>query len=111
MSLTRDDVLAPCKLHVERVPAPEKGGDVFVRVMTGTERDAYERDNAKSADNRINFRGRFLVRCLCDENGELLLRPEDADALGKQPTTLLDRAVSAALRINRMTNDALEDEK
>jgi hypothetical protein len=111
MSLTRDQFLSPCELRVEKVPAPEKGGIAYVRVMSGIERDLFESSIAANRNDRSNFRGRLLVRCICDESGKLLFTPEDAALLGAQPGTLVDRLAKVAMRINRMTDDSLEDAK
>ena len=40
--LSRDEILAASDLTKELVEVPEWGGSVYVRAMTGTERDSYE---------------------------------------------------------------------
>ena len=111
MSLTRDQLLAPRPLATERVEIPDLGDGVFVRVMTGQERDQYEFDLVQHRDTMDNARARLLVRCLCDEQGNLLLQPGDVEALGRQPATILDRASKVASRINRLNDAAIREQQ
>lgn len=109
MSLTREQILAPRPLPREEVDVPELGGTVFVRVMTGIERDAYEARLRKNPETRAeNAHGRLLVYCLCDPEGKLLFDPDDADALGQQQWQGLERATIVALRLNMMNDEAIE---
>lgn len=112
MSLGRDEILAPRPLAREEVLVPEWGSTVYVRVMSGFERDAYEADLLSNKDKRLeNMRARLLVRCACDANGNLLFTPEDADALGAQNWQALDRLAAAAQKLNRLSDAAIEEIK
>jgi hypothetical protein len=96
------------------VDVPEWGGTVYVRVMSGAERDGYEdetyRLNGKSVQlNRVNARARLLVRCLSDEEGKRLFSDADADTLGNQPADVIDKVYSVALRVNGFTEKDVED--
>jgi len=97
---------------MEEVNVPEWGGSVFVRVLSGTERDAYEADIFANKENRLeNMRAKLVVRTVCDENGSLLLKPDDVARIGADSWVALDRIMKVAQRINRLTDSALEEIK
>ena len=102
--LTREAILAADDLPRERVNVPEWGGDVFVRTMTGTERDAFEssligKDSGK--EGRLeNVRARLVSLALCSESGERLFDDAEIAALGKKSARALDRVFGVAQRLN-----------
>lgn len=105
--ISREDILGT-KLAVEPVPVPEWGGTVYVREMTGAERDAWESTMIQS---RENARAVTLVRCIVNEAGERLFRDEDAEALGAKSGRILARIADVARRLNKLGGDDLEDAK
>ena len=66
--LTKDEILRADDLRLERVEVPEWGGEVVLRTMTGTERDAFEaelvegREQGGGGVGRINYRN-LRARC------------------------------------------------
>lgn len=113
MSLTRDAILSAVDVKREKVSVPEWGGDVFIATMSGTARDAWEqtlvvRKNGKSEPNLENMRARLVVACLVDENGERLFKDEDAVALGKKSSKVLERLAQVAQRVNGIGDTELE---
>lgn len=40
--LNRLDILGSDDLHLEKISVPQWGGDLFVRILTAAERDAFE---------------------------------------------------------------------
>ena len=106
-SLNRDAILAANDVKVERVEVPEWGGHVFVRLLSGTERDAFEQSNVKikgkqSEVNLTNIRARLAVLCVCDETGARLFKDADATALGAKSGAVLDRIFDAASALNKI---------
>lgn len=101
--LTRDQILAiPKPLPVE-VDVPEWGGSVFVRGLTGIERDTWEVANARAnreKARRVNIRAALLVYALCDKDGNSLFAPGQADALGSFPASILDRLYDVAAELS-----------
>lgn len=110
MALSREQILQADGHRRECVPVPEWGGDVYVRTMTGRERDRWESDalpeERDGKPNLDNIRARLLVLTLCDETGKRLFAAEDAAALGEQPADVLDRLYDAARKLNRLTTDS-----
>lgn len=114
MILKRDAILATEDLKKELVKVPEWGGEVYVRCMTGTERDAFESEayNVKGKNveiNKDNFRSRLLVRVLVDEKGERLFSDQDVSALGAKSAKTLDRLFTVAMKVNGLSKDDVED--
>jgi TATA-box binding protein (TBP) (component of TFIID and TFIIIB) len=114
MTLTREAILDAGDLQAELVEVPEWGGSVFVRSMTGTERDQFESEaytvKGKNVEmNRENFRARLLVRVLVDEANQRLFSPTDMVALGAKSAKALDRLFTVAMKINGLSKEDVED--
>ena len=102
------------KLPIERVDLPELGGHVFVRGMSGVERDAWERSlvvgKGRRRDyNLDNVRARLAARCICDEAGTRTFTDADADTLGTIRVDCLNRIFEVAQRLSGVS-DADVDE-
>ena len=74
--------------------------------MTAGERDRF--DLAHAADPGLDFRARMLVHTVCDEQGDLLFRKEDIPQLTALPAHLVDPLLEAAIRVNKMSDEDLE---
>ncbi len=111
MSLTRDSILDAQDLPSEAVDVPEWGGSVYVRVMTGVERDAFEASlmSAGGQTNVANVRARLAVLCVCDESGQRLFGDDDVEPLGRKSAAALDRIFTIAQRINHIGAQDIED--
>lgn len=103
--LTRDALLTAAAQPLPRtsLDLPELGGEVFVRAMSGKERDAFEGTVAKDRrQNRlsVNVRARLVAQCLVDEAGVRLLSDADAEQLGEMRADVLDRIFDLAQRLS-----------
>lgn len=113
--LTKDALFAAVKkLPIERVDLPELSGHVFVRGMSGVERDAWERSlvtgRGKRRDfNLDNVRARLAVRCLCDEQGTRLFGDEDAAVLGDLRVDTLNKVFEVAQRLSGVSDQDVDD--
>ena len=109
--LNREAILQTDDLPRELVQVPEWGGDVYVRTLTGTERDAFEQSmvGKKSKMNLDNVRARFAVLTICDEAGKRLFADEDAKVLGDKSAAALDRVFAVAQRLNGFSSEDAED--
>ena len=111
-ALGRAAILAAEDLKREVVPVPEWGGDVIITTMSGAQRDAWEMSLVVKGGGRAdvsNVRAKLVVCCAIDEEGNLLFSPEDAVALGAKSGAALERCAKAAQRLNKLTDDALEE--
>lgn len=110
--LTKEAILAADDLPRERVNVPEWGGDVFVRTMTGTERDAFEASligTGGAKDGRLdNVRARLVSLALCSESGERLFDDAEIAALGKKSARALDRVFGVAQRLNGIGTEQVD---
>ena len=114
--LGRDDILtapAPSKTLVE---LPEFGGAVYVREMTAGDKDAWEdsllrrrKAEEEGAGGLHNFRAELLALVLVDADGAPLFTRDDIEALAKKSARALEPAFEVALRINGLTEAALEE--
>jgi hypothetical protein len=107
MALSKAKILAAKDVKLsEAIPVPEWGGDVFVRTISGTERDAFE--DAYSENRMKQFRVRFLAMTLADESGERLFSDSDMDALGGKSSVVINRLFDIAWKHNALSNESVE---
>jgi hypothetical protein len=102
-TLDRKAILQADDLALELVNVPEWGGEVYVRAMTGTERDRFEVGMYLSRENpeeRAVVRARVVAYCTVDEKGKALFTAADIDALGRKSAKALDRIFSVASRLS-----------
>ncbi len=97
--------------ELEKVLVPEWDGHVFVRIMSGSERDRWElsqMDLIKSP-GAVNIRAGLCIMTVCDEKGERLFDDSQAVALGKKSAVALDRIFDVARRVNKLTDGDIEE--
>lgn len=108
--LTRDAVLTAQDLPLEKVDVPEWGGSVYVRGMSGVDRDSFEQSLMVGGEfSSVNVRAKIVVRTACDENGQRIFTDADADAVGARNAAALTRIYEAGQRLSGMGAGALED--
>ena len=107
MALDSKSIIAANDARLEKVRVPEWGGDVYLRVISGTDRDRFEE---AYADQKMKaFRIRFLLLTICDEAGERLFKDEQADALGKKSSVVINRLFESAWKLNAFTQEAIDE--
>ena len=115
MTLTLSEILNAEDDKISCVPAPEWGGDVYLRVITGTQRDNYENNVLKcmKGDRLVENRGlkiALLRLALCDQRGKLLIQTDkDAKALGDKAAPVLQRLFEKAQQINGLDDKSVDD--
>lgn len=109
MSLSKADILGADDLPREEVPVPEWQGTVFVRTMTGEERDGFEQSIIDGEKRKLdNIRAKLAALTVVDENGERLFEEGDIAELGKKSAAALDRVFAVAQRLNGLTGEDVE---
>jgi hypothetical protein len=98
------DVLLSTDGH-QIAPVDLPGGGCFVRTMTAGEKDEFDRQVLKDGRARC----RIVMVCCCTEDGKPEFTNLDLPALDALPFFALDPIVNAALRINRLTAEDVED--
>lgn len=121
--LTRDGILNADDLTIKREFIPEWGGYVYVKSITGEDRDKFEAsllvtekqigDKGQLVEvqrmSTENIRAKLLVECLCDAQGNKMFSDADVAALGKKSAAGLTRCYNIASKLNAVT-DADVDE-
>lgn len=112
--LTKDDILSADDRGIEEVSVPEWGGVVYVRSMSGRQKDAFElscySDDGKTERKRLtNFRARLLALTICGPDGTLLFSEKDVNDLGQKSVVALDRVLDVAKVLNGITKEAQEE--
>lgn len=110
--LSREQILQHDDLQKELVSVPEWGGEVWVRAMTGAEKDRFEILMAESRTKHDgyapNLRATLASLTVCDAQGGRLFSVEEAEALGEKSSVPLDRIWLVASRINHLTQEEME---
>lgn len=104
--LSKAAILSAKDVRVEKFEVKEWGGDVFIRTLSGTERDAFEESFLE--DRKRSIRERFLVLTLCDEGGNRLFTDEEIAELGKKNSTVLNRIFDKAWAINAFRSEDVD---
>lgn len=108
--LTKDMILNAEDLPQELVEVPEWGGAVFVRSLTGTERDCFELRMQRDREATMqNARARLCALCMVDEKGTRLFEESEVESLGKKAALALDRVFTVALRLNGLSRKEVEE--
>ncbi len=117
--LTRENLLKKEELKTVQV---DLGGNqiVFVRQMTGREREQFENLLVKKIMRKGkvvdyhqamgDFRAKLAVNTLCDKDGKNLMRPEDFATLSQNMSAYkLTKIADAAGKLNGITDEDKED--
>lgn len=109
--LTREQILAIPLRHVT-VDVPELGGEVSVWEMTGSDRDAFDRESylldKEGRRPSENWRARILVRSLRTPEGERLFGDDDAELLGAVSARALERLYLEVTRLSEVSARAAD---
>lgn len=105
--LSKAAILSAGDFKLEKVAVPEWGGDVYIKTISGLERDTFE--EGYQEQRMKNFRSRFLVLTLCDSDGSRLFTDAEVDEIGKKSSLVLNRLFDKAWALNAFTNEAIDD--
>jgi len=117
--LDRKKLLEKEKLEVVQV---DLGNEefVFVRQMTGRERDRWEQSlikEIKDEEGNVeryqrsmdDFRAKLVVNCVCNDKGENLLQHEDFELLSQNMSARkLEKIVNVAQKLNKISEEDKE---
>ena len=113
MALTRDLILGSKDLPSEAVDVPEWGGVIWVRTLTGKERDAFEQrcQDQKRGDGILiaGLKAQLAALTIVDENGDRLFEDGDADELNTKSAAAIDRVWQVASRLNGLAPGDVEE--
>lgn len=111
--LSKVAIFAAQDLRTVDVSVPEWGGEVRVRTLTGSERDAFEAESVQVSTGRkgsqqtvkANIRARLVAMCAVDEQGQLMFERGDVLKLGQKSAAALERVFDACARLNGMSDE------
>ena len=112
--LTKQEILDIQDIEIEQVDVVEWGGHVFVKGMSGIERDTFEasivQQRGKDARvNMVNIRAKLAAQTICDEEGVKMFTEKDVHALGKKSASALQRVFDVAQRLSGITSGDIDE--
>lgn len=113
--LSREQILEAKDMKTEDVPVPEWGGEVRIRMLSGTERDRFEasmvemKKDGSQKRNVENVRARLVALCIVNEAGEVMFNRADIVMLGNKSAAALQRVFNACNELNAVTEEDVED--
>ncbi len=114
-TLTKEQFLTADDLPLTAVSLPESYGEdvgFYVRMMTGTERSAMEKEyfsGTSPKDDPGAFRVGILTACIVDEDGKHVFEQADAKALMDKAAGSLELMFEAACKLNGFTSSDVEE--
>ena len=112
MPLTKEAILTADDLTRERVEVPEWGGDVWIAVLPGTEREKFEKRMAETPGEQLGITGvlaHLLVAVLQNEAGELLFTEADIPRLAGKSSVVLMDLIKRAMTLNALMPADVEE--
>ena len=116
MTLDRKAILLADDLPKQEVQIDEWGGTVFVRSLTGRERNIWEEQVGKSNkqhgylkfDVKAGYLAWFASIVCVDENGNQLFKKEDMEALGNKGAAALSKIWDVGSKLSGLVPEDLE---
>lgn len=118
--LTRDQILKSQDRVIKKVDVPAWGDCVYVRSLSGAERDEFEEGNlirerdkkrgTMSYDVRMqNAKVRLVTMAVCDESGNLLFQESDVETLATKNAAAIAHLYNVAASLSGITDDDLDE--
>lgn len=110
MPLTKEQILAANDRRSIEVSVPEWGDTVRLAVMTGTERESFERMWTETDQKLLpQYKVKMLRRCIVDESGATMFTDADLDLLGQKNALVIDRLFTECMKLNGFQKDSVEE--
>lgn len=116
--LSASQILGADDLKRELVEVPEWGGSIYVRGLTGSERDQWERSFLQNKNNKAeldldralgNARARLCSMTIVDDQGARLFTDAQAAELGNKSAQVLDRVYAVAQRLSGISKQDVDE--
>ncbi len=113
MALNKKAILEANDIPIQELQVPEWGGSVFVKGMTGFERDRFESSivemrGKKQNVNMENIRAKLACYTICDEDGKRLFNDTDISTLAKKSASALQRVFELAQKLSGIADDDID---
>lgn len=110
MPLTKEQILAADDRSTKEIPVPEWGDTALLRVMSGTERESFEREWQSTEDRLLpQYKLKMLRRCLCDSAGAPLFSDDELEQLGEKSAKVIERLFRECMVLNGFETNSVED--
>ena len=98
MGLSKEAILLK-SFRKEKLSVPEWGGDVYIRHVSGKQREAVQSQAKKVKDGgpEMAFASELLAMCLCDESGAALFAPDEIPTL---EGAMIERLALHCVKVN-----------
>ena len=109
--LTAETILGTDDIVIERLEIPEWKGHIFIKSMTGNQRDEWETHIVRSRDaahRAVLLRGRLACISACHEDGKPLFTMAQITEVGKKNARALNRIFDASTKLNGLTKEEIE---
>jgi len=113
--LNKQEILKADDLDYDVVDVPEWNGQVRIKMLTGTERDAFEQSilstnkSGQAKRNLANIRAKLSALSIVNEDGERVFTDAEMFQLGRKSAKALDKVFDACQHLNGFTEDDVED--
>lgn len=109
-TLTADQILNANDIELEKITIPEWGGDAYIRMMSGTERDTWEvyAQGQMTTKGAVNMRAKLASLCLADADGRRLFTDQKVSKLGEKSSAVLDRIYEKCIAVNKLSASDVE---
>lgn len=117
MAVTKEQIQAAVeaakqKPIIESLEVPELGGTVYLKGLSGKQRDVWEQwivvGEGKNRHLR-NVRGKLLARTMCDEAGKRLFEDVDSEWIGDLPGSVISPLYDIAARLSGLSEKIKTD--
>ena len=114
MLLTKDQILAAEDIKTDTVPVPEWGGEVQIKMLTGTEYGQLQATmhagkSKDAAKNLIDFYARLAASSIVSPGGARMFSASEVATLGGKSAAALQRVCDSAMKFNRIGADAVDE--
>lgn len=114
--LGKSDILEAQDIKIELMDVPEWNGSIYVKTLTGAERDKLEasimsfgNDGRPRGMKLDNMRAMVAVLGICDEKGDAIFTMKDITALSAKSSSALDRVVAKIQSLAAMSQLDIEN--
>jgi hypothetical protein len=108
----KEAILAADDLVTETVEVPEWSMTVYIRSMTGAERDKFESSAFNATTGKVNadnLRAKLVSICLVDVDGNRIFSDKEAIELGGKSAKVLSRLYDIATKLNALSDADVEE--
>ena len=109
--MLKDQILNAHDIKTEAVEVPEWGTTVFVRTFSGADRAKLMELHKQHADNPAELNTHLVLMAASDEKGNPIFTGDDYDRLNGKSGVAIDRVAIAALKLNGLDSESVDDAK